>query len=68
MSCLTSWMPSLGRNVRGYEEGVQALQEDVLSGNAVLALFKFGSEDEEVQSVYMQLAEGLYLAHRFTRR
>jgi hypothetical protein len=46
-----------------YEEGVQALHEDVLSGNAVLALFKFGSEDEEVQSVYMDLAEGLYLGH-----
>ncbi len=47
----------------GYVKGVQALHEDVLSGNAVLALFKFGSEDEEVQSVYMDLAEGLYLAH-----
>ena len=47
----------------GYEQGVMALHEDVLSGNAVLALFKFGSEDEDVQSVYIQLAEGLYLAH-----
>jgi 4-amino-4-deoxy-L-arabinose transferase-like glycosyltransferase len=47
----------------GYEAGVSALQKDVLSGNAVLALFKFGSEDEDVQSVYIQLAEGLYLAH-----
>jgi len=47
----------------GYTEGVQALQADVLSGNAALALFKFGSEDEEVQSVYMDLAEGLYLGH-----
>jgi hypothetical protein len=47
----------------GYIEGVQALHEDVLSGNAALALFKFGAEDEEVQSVYMDLAEGLYLGH-----
>jgi hypothetical protein len=41
---------------------VAALQEDVLSGEAVLALFKFGSEAEDVQSVYLQLADGLYLA------
>jgi hypothetical protein len=47
----------------GYEEGVQALQADVLSGNAALALFKFGSEEEDAQSVYLQLAEGLYLGH-----
>jgi len=47
----------------GYEQGVMALHEDVLSGNAVLALFKFGSEDEDVQLVYIQLADGLYLAH-----
>jgi 4-amino-4-deoxy-L-arabinose transferase-like glycosyltransferase len=47
----------------GYEAGVTALHEDVLSGNAVLALFKFGAEDEDVQSVYIQLADGLYLAH-----
>jgi len=46
----------------GYEEGVAALQEDVLSGKAVLALFKFGSEAEDVQTVYLQLADGLYLA------
>jgi hypothetical protein len=46
-----------------YQEGVSALQADVLSGEAVLALFKFGSEEEDVQSVYLQLAEGLYLAH-----
>jgi hypothetical protein len=46
-----------------YTEGVQALHKDVLSGNAVLALFKFGSEAEDAQSVYMQLADGLYLAH-----
>jgi hypothetical protein len=47
----------------GYNKGVQALHEDVLSGNAVLALFKFGSEEEDAQSVYIQLADGLYLAH-----
>jgi hypothetical protein len=47
----------------GYTEGVQDLQRDVLSGKAVLALFKFGSEGEDVQSVYNQLSEGLYLAH-----
>ncbi len=52
-----------GQERERYEEGVQALHEDVLSGNAVLALFKFGSEDEEVQSVYIDLAEGLYLGH-----
>jgi len=46
-----------------YEEGVKLLHEDVLSGNAVLALFKFGSEDEDVQTVYIQLSDGLYLAH-----
>jgi hypothetical protein len=46
----------------GYAEGVAALQKDVLSGNAALALFKFGSEDENVQSIYSQLANGLYLA------
>jgi len=46
-----------------YTEGVQALHDDVLSGNAVLALFKFGSEEEDAQSVYTQLADGLHLAH-----
>lgn len=55
--------PVTGLPREGYEAGVAALHEDVLSGNAVLALFKFGSEDEDVQSVYIQLAEGLYLAH-----
>jgi hypothetical protein len=39
------------------------LQADVLSGQAVLALFKFGSEAEDVQSTFLQLANGLYLAH-----
>jgi 4-amino-4-deoxy-L-arabinose transferase-like glycosyltransferase len=61
-------MPDLVDPVTGlprgrYAEGVQALHKDVLSGKAVLMLFKFGSEDQDVQSVYMQLADGLYLAH-----
>ncbi len=55
--------PVTGLPREGYEEGVAALKQDVLSGNAVLALFKFGSESEDVQSVYTQLADGLYLAH-----
>jgi hypothetical protein len=55
--------PVTGLPRGGYEEGVIELQQDVLSGNAVLALFKFGAEDEDVQSVYTQLAAGLYLAH-----
>jgi hypothetical protein len=46
-----------------YAEGVKALKADVLSGKAALALFKFGAEEEETQSVYLELAEGLYLAH-----
>ncbi len=46
-----------------YEEGVAALRQDVLSGKAVLALFKFDSEAEDVQTIYLQLADGLYLAH-----
>jgi hypothetical protein len=55
--------PVTGLPREGYAEGVVALHKDVLSGNAVLALFKFGSEDEDVQSVYIQLANGLNLAH-----
>jgi hypothetical protein len=55
--------PVTGLPRKGYEEGVAALKQDVLSGNAVLALFKFGSESEDVQSIYIQLADGLYLAH-----
>ncbi len=46
-----------------YEEGVAALQSDVLTDNAVLALFKFGSESDDVQSIYINLSDGLYLAH-----
>jgi hypothetical protein len=55
--------PVTGLPREGYEEGVAALHEDVLSGEAVLALFKFGSESEDVQTVYLQLADGLFLAH-----
>jgi hypothetical protein len=45
-----------------FDEGVAALQADVLAGNAALALFDVDSQDEEVQSVYKILADGLYLA------
>lgn len=45
-----------------YEEGVAELQADVLSGEAALALFKFGAADEDVQTVYMELSNSLYLA------
>ncbi|MBI5822770.1 MAG: phospholipid carrier-dependent glycosyltransferase [Chloroflexi bacterium] len=55
--------PVTGLPREGYEKGVAALKQDVHSGNAVLALFKFGSESEDVQSIYLQLAEGLYPAH-----
>jgi 4-amino-4-deoxy-L-arabinose transferase-like glycosyltransferase len=55
--------PVTGLPREGFEEGAQLLQAEVLSGKAVLALFKFGSEAEDVQSTYLQLADGLYLAH-----
>ena len=45
-----------------FDEGVAELQADVLSGEAVLALFDVDSQDVEVQSVYQILADGLYLA------
>ena len=54
--------PVTGLPREGYTEGVAALQADVLSGEAALALFKFGSQDEDVQSVYLTLADGLYPA------
>lgn len=47
----------------GYEQGVLTLQEDVLTGKAVLALFKLGAEAEDVQAIYAQLSDGLFLAH-----
>jgi 4-amino-4-deoxy-L-arabinose transferase-like glycosyltransferase len=55
--------PVTGLPRSGYEEGVAALRQDVLSGDAVLVLFKSGSESEDIQSIYMQLAEDLYLVH-----
>lgn len=45
-----------------FDEGVAALQADVLSGEAALALFDVESNDEEVQSVYRILADGLHPA------
>lgn len=54
--------PVTGRPRSGYEEGVAALQADVQSGGAALALFDFNSQDEEVQSVYQNIAGNLYLA------
>jgi hypothetical protein len=55
--------PVTGLPREGYAQGVEALQKDVRSGKAVLALFKFGSESEDVQTIYMQLSNGLYLVH-----
>lgn len=55
--------PVTGLPREGYEKGVAALHEDILSGKAVLALFKFGAESEDVQTVYLQLSDGLFLAH-----
>ncbi|MCB0117797.1 MAG: phospholipid carrier-dependent glycosyltransferase [Anaerolineales bacterium] len=54
--------PVTGLPRERYEEGITLLQQDVLSGEAALALFKFGSQDEDVQSVYLDLADGLYPA------
>ncbi|MBI3169879.1 MAG: phospholipid carrier-dependent glycosyltransferase [Chloroflexi bacterium] len=45
-----------------FDEGVADLQADVLSGEAALALFDVDSRDEDVQSVYRTLTDGLYLA------
>jgi len=45
-----------------FDEGVSLLQEDVLSGEAALALFDIDSHDEEVQSVYQILSDGLHPA------
>jgi hypothetical protein len=55
--------PVTGLPRENYERGVSALQKDVLSGKAVLALFKFGAEAEDVQTIYIQLSNGLFLAH-----
>jgi 4-amino-4-deoxy-L-arabinose transferase-like glycosyltransferase len=45
-----------------YEEGVAALNEDVLSGEAVLALFRYGAADEDIQSIYSDLSKNMHLA------
>ena len=55
--------PVTGLPRGNYQEGVAALQRDVLSGEAVLALFKYGSESEDVQTIYLNISDGLYLAH-----
>lgn len=55
--------PVTGLPRGNYELGVTLLHDDVLSGKAVLALFKFDAEAEEVQSIYIQLADGMHLAH-----
>jgi 4-amino-4-deoxy-L-arabinose transferase-like glycosyltransferase len=44
------------------DEGIALLQADVLTGEAALALFDFGSQDDDVQLVYRSLSEGLCLA------
>ncbi|HNB36543.1 MAG TPA: phospholipid carrier-dependent glycosyltransferase [Anaerolineales bacterium] len=54
--------PVTGLPRERYAESVELLQADVLSGEATLALFKYGSQDEDVQSVYLDLADGLHLA------
>ncbi len=45
-----------------FDEGARNLQNDVLSGNAVLALFDVDSQSEETRQIYEQLSKGLYLA------
>jgi 4-amino-4-deoxy-L-arabinose transferase-like glycosyltransferase len=60
-------LPDLVDSVTGlprgnFEESVNLLHQDVLSGKAVLALFDTGAESAEAQKVYDQLSEGLYLA------
>lgn len=53
--------PVTGQERGGFESGVANLQKDVLSGNAVLALFDV-SKNAQTQAVYQILSEGLYLA------
>jgi 4-amino-4-deoxy-L-arabinose transferase-like glycosyltransferase len=53
--------PVTGQERGGFEEGVTNLQADVLSGEAVLALFDI-SKDPQTQAVYRILSEGLYSA------
>jgi len=56
--------PVTGLPRPGFDEGVAYIRESVLSGKAVLALFKVGAEGEDILSGYMQLSEGLFLAHK----
>jgi 4-amino-4-deoxy-L-arabinose transferase-like glycosyltransferase len=56
--------PVTGLPRPAYDEGVARLRESVLSGKAVLALFKVGAEGEDIHSRYMRLSEGLFLAHK----
>ncbi len=60
-------LPDLVDSVTGlprgnFEEGAALLQKDVLSGQAVLALFNVGAESVETQKVYERIAAGLHLA------
>ncbi|MFN3491295.1 MAG: hypothetical protein ACK40V_03650 [Anaerolineales bacterium] len=53
--------PVTGQERGGFESGLANLQADVLSGEAVLALFDVG-KNAQTQAVYQILSEGLYLA------
>ncbi|MGC8856186.1 MAG: phospholipid carrier-dependent glycosyltransferase [Anaerolineae bacterium] len=48
--------------VPAYAAEVQALRADVLSGKAVLALFRPSGDDRNVKEIYPDLIQGLYLA------
>jgi hypothetical protein len=45
----------------GYEEGLTHMQEDILAGRAVLAIFQGGEVNNEDEAL---LSKGLYLAHK----
>lgn len=53
--------PVTGLPRGNFEEGLARLQDDVLSGNATLALFDFG-RNSQTEAIYEQLSNGLYLA------
>lgn len=53
--------PVTGQERGGFEEGVANLQNDILSGDAVLALFDV-NKDENTKALYKILSEGLHLA------
>jgi 4-amino-4-deoxy-L-arabinose transferase-like glycosyltransferase len=50
------------QSVPDYAARVQALRSDVLSGKAVLALFRSSGDDRNVKEIYPDMIEGLYLA------